>query len=146
MLDTIRVIQQIEIFHGLNTTQLEQIAAHIQRESHASGTVIIEQNAAGDRMYMIAQGQVEVLKRDPRGVLRTALFLGEGQVFGELALLDQGARTATVRADEDPTVLYSLTRSAFQALCDSDARLGYLMMRNLALDLAFKMRHQHLDN
>ena len=41
-------------------------------------------------MFIIAQGQVEVLKRDADGEMQTALFLGEGQVFGELALLDQG--------------------------------------------------------
>ena len=54
-------------------------------------------------MYIIAQGQVEILKRDADGEMQTALFLGEGQVFGELALLDQGLRTATIIADEDPT-------------------------------------------
>ena len=68
-----------------------------------------------------------------------------GQVR-ELALLDQGLRTATVVADEDPTLLYSLTREAFDGLCNADAGLGYLMMRNIALDLAFKLRHQNLDS
>ena len=145
MKDIVRLIQQIEVFHGLSDTQLERVASIIQRESFSGGETIIEQDAPGDSMYMIGQGQVEVLKRDSRGVNRTALFLGEGQVFGELALLDQGLRTATVIADEDPTLLYSLTREAFEGLCHADTGLGYLMMRNLALDLAFKLRHQNLD-
>lgn len=140
------IIQQIEVFHGLNAAQIEQVAGILEREAYTTGDVIIEQDAPGDSMYMIAQGQVEVKKRDTRGALRTALFLGEGQVFGELALLDQGRRTATVVADEYPTVLYRLTREAFETLCRNDSGLGYLMMRNIALDLAFKLRHQNLDN
>lgn len=140
------IIQQIEVFHGLNAAQIEQVAGILAREAYTIGDVIIEQDAPGDSMYMIAQGQVEVKKRDTRGALRTALFLGEGQVFGELALLDQGRRTATVVADEYPTVLYKLTREAFETLCRNDSEMGYLMMRNIALDLAFKLRHQNLDN
>lgn len=146
MRDIVRLIQQIEIFHGLSETQLERVAAVIQRQSFSSGETIIKQDAPGDSVYMIGQGQVEVLKRDSRGVTRTTLFLGEGQVFGELALLDQGLRTATVVADENPTLLYSLTREAFDDLCHIDTGLGYLMMRNIALDLAFKLRHQNLDS
>src|SRR5215207_8686161 len=134
MKEIIEVIHQIEVFHGLSTLQLQQVAGMIRQESYNSGDVIIQQDDASDSMYMIGQGQVEVRKRDARGEQRTALFLGEGQVFGELALLDQGLRTATVVADENPTVLYKLTRQAFEALCHDDSVLGYLMMRNIALD------------
>jgi CRP-like cAMP-binding protein len=146
MKDIVRLIKQIEVFHGLNDAQLERVAKIIRRESYKGGDVIIRQDDTSDSMYMIGQGQVEVMKRDSRGENRTALYLGEGQVFGELALLDQGLRTATVVADEDPTLLYSLTREAFEGLCRADSALGYLMMRNIALDLAFKLRHQNLDS
>jgi CRP/FNR family transcriptional regulator, cyclic AMP receptor protein len=146
MKEIIEVIHQIEVFHGLSTLQLQQVAGMIRQERYNSGDVIIRQDDAGDSMYMIGQGQVEVRKRDARGEQRTALFLGEGQVFGELALLDQGLRTATVVADENPTVLYKLTRDDFEMLCTADSVLGYRMMRNIALDLAFKLRHQNLDN
>jgi len=146
MKEIIEVIHQIEVFHGLSILQLQQVARMIRQESYNSGDVIIQQDDASDSMYMIGQGQVEVRKRDARGEQRTALFLGEGQVFGELSLLDQGLRTATVVADENPTVLYKLTRDDFEMLCTTDSVLGYRMMRNIALDLAFKLRHQNLDN
>lgn len=140
------VIRQIEVFQGLSAPQLEQVAGMIRRESYNSGDVIIQQDDDSDSMYMIGQGQVEVRQRGARGEQRTTLFLGEGQIFGELALLDQGFRTATVVADEEPTVLYKLTRNDFETLCTTDSVLGYLIMRNIALDLAFKLRHQNLDN
>lgn len=146
MHEIVQTLKQIEVFHGLNADQLQQIAAITRREAYQSGDVIIEQNAAGDTMYIIARGQVEILKRDSYGDMHTALFLGEGQIFGELALLDQGLRSATVIANEDPTVLYALDRDTFESLCRGDTALGYHLMRNVALDLAFKLRHHNLDN
>ena len=145
MPDILQVIQQIEVFHGLTETQLQALVQITEHEAYKSGDTIIEQDDPGDSMFIIAQGQVEVLKRDAEGEMQTALFLGEGQVFGELALLDQGLRTATIVADEDPTVLYTLRRDTFESLCRTDTALGYQMMRNLALDMAFKLRHTNLD-
>jgi len=145
MPDILQVIRQIEVFHGLTDAQLRQLTQITQREAYKSGDTIIEQDAPGDSMFIIAEGQVEVLKRDSEGEMQTALFLGEGQVFGELALLDQGLRTATIVADEDPTILYTLRRDSFETLCRADTALGYTMMRNLALDMAFKLRHTNLD-
>jgi len=146
MPDILQVIQQIEVFHGLNENQLRALAQITRRETFQSGNTIIEQDTPGDSMFIIAQGQVEVLKRDSGGEMQTALFLGEGQVFGEMALLDQGLRSATIVADEDPTILYVLERDSFEALCRADTALGYQMMRNLALDMAFKLRHTDLDD
>ncbi len=143
--ELLQIIRQIEIFHGLNEAQLRHLAQITQREAYTTGQTIIEQDSAGDSMYIIAEGQVEVLKRDAGGQPQTTLFLGEGQMFGELALLDQGLRTASVIADDDPTVVYVLMRDSVDALCSADTAIGYKLMRNIALDLAFKLRHQNLD-
>lgn len=142
----LRVIQHCEIFRGLTGEQQERLAQISRQFSFHSGEAIVEQDTSGDSMYVIADGQVEILKRNPAGVLQTTLFLGAGQVFGELALLDQGLRTATVIADDEPTVVYAFQRDAFNDLCRADTALGYQIMRNLALDLAFKQRYQDLDS
>ena len=146
MHEIIQTIRQIEVFHGLTDHQLEQIAAITSSATFHSGDVIAEQNTPGECMYIVASGQVEILKRDAYGDMHTALFLGEGQIFGELALLDLPIRTATVIADDDPTVLYAVERETFDGLCRADTLLGYHLMRNIALDLAFKLRHHNLDN
>ncbi|MCC6805534.1 MAG: cyclic nucleotide-binding domain-containing protein [Anaerolineae bacterium] len=146
MHEIVQTLRRIEVFHGLTGDQLEQVAAITHSETYRSGAVIVEQDTPGENMYIIAQGQVEILKRDAYGDLHTALFLGEGQIFGELALLDMRTRTATVVADDDPTVLYVVDRELFDGLCRADTLLGYRLMRNIALDLAFKLRHHNLDN
>lgn len=146
MQEILRVIVQSEVFRGLTGDQQRRLAQISQRLAFRNGEIIFEQDTSGDSMYFIAQGQVEILKRDTDGVMQTTLFLGEGQIFGELALLDQGLRTARVVADDEPTIVYALQRDAFNDLCRADTALGYQVMRNLALDLAFKLRFQDLDN
>jgi CRP-like cAMP-binding protein len=140
----LKVIQQSELFQGLTADQRRQLAGIAEREEYASGAVIIEQNTPGDTLYIIGEGQVEI-QQNSGGAPETRVYLGDGQIFGEVALLDQGPRSATVIAADDPTIVYSLKRDRFETLCKADTALGYQVMRNLALDLAFKLRHQNLD-
>ncbi len=135
------VLRSIELFHGLTREQIAAVGALCEPLVFERQQVIIEQGAPGDSMYIIAEGQVEVSARDTQGRTRTRLYLGRGQIVGEYALLDGGTRSATISADQDGTVLYRIERAPFQALCERDPRLGYQVMRNLALDLAFKARH-----
>ena len=144
MQELLRTMKTIELFRGLNDTQLERITTISRRENFNEGDVILKQDAEGDTMYIIVNGQVEISVQ-AKGKSRLAIYLGEGQVFGEVALLDYGSRSATVTADEDGTVVYSVSRDGFDNLCMSDHLLGYLVMRNLALDLSFKLRHRNSD-
>jgi CRP/FNR family transcriptional regulator, cyclic AMP receptor protein len=66
-------------------------------------------------------------------------------VLGEMALLDQGPRSASLRANSEPTVLQVLQRNQFEKLCQENTRIGYIVMRNLAADLSFKLRHRNLN-
>ncbi len=145
MQSILQAIQQSEVFHGLSATQRRQLAEITEREVYGAGATIIEQNSPGDTLYIIGEGQVEILQSREPGISETTIFLGKGQIVGEVAFLDRGLRTATVVAADDSTTLYSLKRDRFEALCQTDNALGYQIMRNLALDLAFKLRHQNLD-
>jgi CRP-like cAMP-binding protein len=60
-----------------------------------------------------------------------------------MALLDQGDRSASVVALQSDTLVYTVSGAAFKALCEADTTIGYIMMRNIALDLSFKIRHQN---
>ncbi|MAS37597.1 MAG: hypothetical protein CL610_26610 [Anaerolineaceae bacterium] len=141
--DVKRLLKQAPLFRGLKDSQLNQMVALAHAEAHAPGTVIFEQDDAGDCMYVIADGQVEIQVKDHTGGLNAVLIMGEGQIFGEMALLDQGARSATVVTLRDGARLYSISGDDFKALCQQDTAIGYVMMRNIALDLSFKIRHQN---
>lgn len=70
--------------------------------------------------------------------------LRQGQVFGEVALVDEGIRSATARISQDNTTLLKIPRDRLMLLCDTYPDLGYKVMKNVAADLAFKIRNTDL--
>lgn len=78
--------------------------AEFPREAFRAGAVIVREGDAGDAAFIIASGRVAVQRESPSGT-ETVLTLGPGDVFGEMAILTEGKRTASVVAVEDTTVL-----------------------------------------
>ena len=138
-----QILKYASLFRGLNDYQLGRLAEIAQGEQYNVKDVIFSQDTPGDKMYIVSSGQVEILVQDTSGQSHSAIYLGQGQVFGEMALLDQGNRSASVIAAQNNTVVYSIPGAAFTALCQQDTGIGYIMMRNIALDLSFKIRHQN---
>jgi CRP-like cAMP-binding protein len=140
-----------ELFSGLSPEQMGKIAALAEEIVCQSGDVIVREGETGDEVYVVGEGMVEVVV--PKGSIpdvpgpprmKSLVELGPGQSFGEMALLDRGVRSATVRCVEDGTTLCVIRRQALLALCDEDPEIGYVLMRNIALDLSFKLRHRNL--
>jgi CRP-like cAMP-binding protein len=70
----------------------------------------------------------------------TIATLRGGQAFGEIALVDQGLRSAGARSAAENTRLLVIPRAKLLNLCDNHPELGYRVMRNVAAELALKMR------
>lgn len=139
------VFQSIELFDGLDDAELEKMAHICAEKRFRSGQLIARQGSQGDEMYIITEGFVEVaLGNRGAETARVVVSLGTGQIFGEIALLDQGPRSASITAASSPTVVQVIPRQAFEALCRQDTHIGYVVMRNLAADLSFKLRHRNL--
>ncbi len=147
-MDLIAVLKTVELFDGLEAQELEAVAALCHERTYQSGQVITTQGEIGDDLFVVCDGFVEVLLSRPMvdQAPRTMVHLGRGQIFGEMALVDHGPRSATVRALVDNTVVKIIHRLDFASLCDSNHRLGFIVMRNMAADLSFKLRHRNLAN
>ncbi|MCZ6531115.1 MAG: cyclic nucleotide-binding domain-containing protein [Chloroflexi bacterium] len=139
-------LSQVELFEGLEPDEIDLIAAICEERTLSSGHVVAKQGDAGDELFVIWEGLVEVVHEetpeDPAP--RTVVNLGQGQVFGEMALVDFGPRSATVRVISEKATLQAIPRKAFLETCELHNHLGYAVMRNMAADLSFKLRHQHL--
>jgi CRP-like cAMP-binding protein len=144
-MDLLNVFKRVELFRGLTEAQLQRLAEISQQEAYNKGEAICRQGDPGDEMYVIADGQVEIVVRDMTGESVSAVYLGEGQVVGEMALVDQGPRSATVLAVMDNTIIYSIPNASFDSLFQQDTAIGFVMMRNMAQDLSFKLRHHDSD-
>ncbi len=89
MNDRIEQLSQVQLFAGLKPQALELIAKVASEETHAAGTKIFQHGDAGDKLYLILEGRVRI-SRDVPGMGEEALaVLGPGQIFGEMALLDE---------------------------------------------------------
>jgi len=97
---------------------------------YADGEVIVRQGEAGNCMYVIQGGQVEVLLRKGDSDVCVAV-LGEGDFFGEMALFDQEVRSATVRARGEVRLL-TLEKKSFLRRIHEDPSLAFRIMEKMS--------------
>ena len=101
----------------LDVDQLTQAARHLSSRRFAPGAVIVRQGDAAEEVFVITGGEVEVVMEHPGGQQVVVRRMGAGQYFGEMAVLERGRRTATVRAALDGDVeVAALEGETFRAL------------------------------
>jgi MFS family permease len=105
--DEIEVLNSVAMFRPLPIPAIDELALHVERVEFASGEDVVVQGEHGDRFYVIGGGEADVIGD---GRLIRTLRTGDG--FGEIALLHDMLRTATVRA-RTPLKLYTLDRHHF---------------------------------
>jgi CRP-like cAMP-binding protein len=137
------LLKRVQIFSNLNEAELEQVAALCVQKQIAPGELILKQDTTGTEMYIVANGSVDVYV-DIGEETHSLVVLGKGQVIGEMALIDQGHRSASVKATKNGATLYLIESKQFFDLCNTNHHIGFIVMRNLAIDIAFKLRHRNL--
>lgn len=150
-MSVVPILSQADIFEELTNTQLELIGSICNERHYQADDVLFEENTPGDEMYIIASGEVQI-QVDPSLIdgtdttgSMTIATLRRGQSFGEVALVDEGLRSASARCSQQDTHLIVIPRDKLMLLCDTYPQLGYRLMRNLAADLAMKIRHTDLQ-
>ncbi|MBI4634145.1 MAG: cyclic nucleotide-binding domain-containing protein [Deltaproteobacteria bacterium] len=149
----ISFLQETELFRNLSQVQIRKVLDVCRLVTFAEDEVIAREGEEGDTMYIILDGIVEVVKslimsdmdedREKSKVF-TKLTAEDHAVFGEIALLEQLKRTATIRAVTKCT-LYEITRDAFLNLTGTDHELGYRIFMNLARIISARLRKADED-
>ncbi|WP_434051260.1 MAG: cyclic nucleotide-gated ion channel [Roseibium sp.] len=115
------MVARVPLFEDLTATEIAEVSKLLQAQQVRKGGIIAAQGDVADRMYFISEGEVAInLKHD-------TVYLGEGSFFGELALINQSRRTATVTAYRDCQLLV-LESDALHRLLDKDASLAKKIM------------------
>ena len=139
MSERVQQLAGIELFAGLKPTAIELIAKVASEEVHAVGTKIFQHGDAGDKLYLILEGKVRI-SRDVPGMGEEALaVLGPGQVFGEMALLDESPRSADARVHERCRLL-AIPKDGFDDLLFLHKDLAYEVLWSIVRLLLARLR------
>ena len=112
-----KLVNRLQIMSSLNHDELSSIAQGTKAVTFSAGQEIIRQGDTGDTFYLIVEGRVDVLARNERGDEVRVNQLGEGQYFGEMALMGDHRRNATIRVSaETPAKLIELSEQDFESL------------------------------
>lgn len=95
--DEVKLLRQVPMFSGIAAAKLKLLAFTSERVAYRGGDVLFYQGEDGDAAYVILKGQADVIVNTPQGEVKVA-ELSQNSVVGEIAILCDVARTATVRA------------------------------------------------
>lgn len=141
-------LKTIPLFYHLREKDifLKQIINIIRIEKFAENTFIIQEDDIGDKMYILNRGKVRVMKKTPsRDQFTVANFNEEMNVhFGELALIDEDLRSASVLAVSD-VECFSIKKGDFDSLCNQSPEIGYTVMKEIAKSLSERIRRINTD-
>jgi putative peptide zinc metalloprotease protein len=121
------LLRQLPLFSELDGLQIQQVAAQLEEEHLEAGTVFIRQGEIGEKFYVIEGGRVEVFVTENREE-RVVAERGPGEYVGEIALLLEVPRTASVRTLV-PTRLLALSRQDFDRLVQTQLEVSQRLER-----------------
>ena len=149
-----KFLKAISIFRDLEEEELRVLLTATRPVRFPRGEVILKEGETGETMYIMQEGMVEVSKSlvmkwgredyQDRDKILTKLSAEDHAIFGEVALFDQGKRTATVLALTD-CLLLEISQANFLKLADQNPRIGYKITRNIARLLSSRLRKADED-
>jgi CRP/FNR family transcriptional regulator, cyclic AMP receptor protein len=122
----IRLLSGVALFSPCAKHELRRVAALVDQVEVPEGKVLMREGASGRECFVVVQGSATVKRRG-----RKIATVGPGSFFGELALLDQGPRVATVTADTDMQLLVLSARD-FSSLLDAVPSVSRRILRGVA--------------
>jgi CRP-like cAMP-binding protein len=135
-------LQQSGLMEGLDAAQCTRLARHLQPRRLADGEHLFRQGDAGDRLYVVTSGSINVFsaEKPAGGVLpQRYVCLSPGMMLGETAMLDGQGRSGDAVAFGD-TEVHALDQATLQQLEAEDPQLAARVYRNVALHLSQRLR------
>jgi CRP/FNR family cyclic AMP-dependent transcriptional regulator len=122
----VEALQRVPLFADLDKRQLEQIARSFKERRFEAGETVVKEGSGGAAFYLIYSGEAAIsVGGKERGTL------SPGDYFGEIALIDEGARAATITASSE-LVCYGLTLWEFRPLVQQNPAIGWKLLQALA--------------
>ncbi len=121
-MENVQLLKRIPLFAEFKITELMNVSMVAQTVNYPAGELIFRENAKGDALYVIKQGEVKVTKNDSFGEAHVLAYLGVGEYFGEISLIDNAPRSASAYAGTD-AVLLKIKHKDFKNLITGDREI-----------------------
>jgi CRP-like cAMP-binding protein len=125
----VEALRRVPLFAGLDDGEVQQVALLFKERHFAAGETVVKEGADGAAFFLISSGEATV---SVGGSERASL--GPGDHFGEIALIDEEVRSATIVATTD-LVCYGLTYWEFQPLVVENGAIGWKLLQSLVRKL-----------
>jgi CRP/FNR family transcriptional regulator, cyclic AMP receptor protein len=120
------LIRQVPLFAGLDKKDIQGLASTMKERRFDTGDTVAVEGSTGIGFFIIDEGEATVSVQG-----QEVNTLGHGDYFGEVALIDDGARTATITA-KTPLTAYGITSWEFRPLVESNAKIAWKMLEIMA--------------
>ena len=120
------LLQRVPLFADLGRKELEQVADSMKERRFEQGETLTVEGRGGVGFFVIEEGEAQVTVRDEQRAR-----IGPGDYFGEIALISEGARTATITA-ETPVKAWGMTMWDFRPLVEGNAQMSWKMLQGMA--------------
>lgn len=130
-LDHEKLLSKLELLRDLDDNELRTVAGVTRPKLYKARQLVVRQGEPADAAYVIVHGRLEASTLGADGKKAVLSVMGPPEVFGELAVLDGGPRSATVRALE-PTLVLAIARSAFESVIRKHPGVAWKISRALA--------------
>lgn len=136
---TIAQLREVGLFGALSDEFLDHLAATLTVQRVMVGDTVFREGDPAREMYVVLEGEMEVLKKSRRGRETRVAILGPNDCFGEMSIIDMQPRSATVRA-LGATRLLVISTEEMDALYRHDLKSYTLIILNIARDLSRRLR------
>lgn len=127
-IDKIQFLRQVGLFRSLSDKALLDLSAITIEQTIPSKTVVFKEGDKGDALYIIKAGKVNILKRNSAGIDSILVSLGKGAVIGDMAIIDEQPRSASVATIQETTFLI-ITKNDFRTLLGDVPEISFQILK-----------------
>jgi CRP/FNR family cyclic AMP-dependent transcriptional regulator len=138
----IELLRTVAIFKDLEDGELARVSECIREEKFESGEYVFREGEAGNRLYLIVEGEVRISRVIPGSGEEALAVLKPGAVFGEMAVFDRSDRS-TDAISNGGTRCLTLSRSDFELLLDLNRELAYKVLWSVVRLLSARLRQSN---
>lgn len=145
-MNTVEVLRHSALCYGLNDNEIENLATLFHTKHARQNEIIVREDEKSNQLYIISRGRVGVLVYSSvsPGEREKIASLRDYDIYGEFALMDGFARSASIVAEEDSDFIY-VEYLDFHRFLENNEHIGFIVMRNLAKILTAKLRKTNLE-